>query len=173
MGQTQASPDRDSAPDRLITLRVGVVLAPHNPQVDPPSHFVSRPFAAFLCSRPLDNFARRVSPSPAPPPQPLAVRISKRLIHLTTAEGIAQLKVRFRPPAALPMGRRPIPRLLPPSPPINLDLDYPERWRVTVHHPHEAFLPENSHALAADLMSTPDPDEEASAASSEVEQAAV
>lgn len=123
-------------------MRVGVVLDCHNPQIDPPSHYVSKLTAESICLEVRHGQRTRTAVI-------TAVRISKSIIWLKSPEPFAEILRRHARPHS--PARVLIPRLLPPTQPINLDLAYPEAWRITacLHHPHEAF--KLGRPVAADL----------------------
>jgi hypothetical protein len=106
-------------------MRIGIILASHDPKLDRPSHFISSSLSALLLIEPKENGGF------------IAVKVSEALIWLKIDEPISSIKARYR--SSKP-SLKPIPRLLPPRRPINLDLSYPEPGRTSIHHPHAAFV---------------------------------
>jgi hypothetical protein len=103
---------------------ISVFLKAENPESDVPRHSASRSLAALA----VQNSARWAD-------------AAKTRIQLLTSETWRQFKSRVRPS---PSQRRSVPKLLPPSRPINLDLNYPEPGRESSRHPHYAFLRRDS-----------------------------
>jgi len=123
-GETQKEVDLVRKP---TAMRIGVVLHHHNPQTDPPSHFISKTLAAaFLNERRGGDHSIQVT----------AIMVSKKLIWLKTSEPFQEIKRRH---VVSRCAVRPIPKLLPPRRPESLDLSYPARGMETARHPHEAF----------------------------------
>lgn len=126
-------------------MRIGAILPHHDPRIDPPSHYFSASTAAALCA---ERISQGWSVNGVERLQFAATRVSKFLIHLHTLEPISSIRHRFQDKSSR-LAKVPIPRLLPPLPPQNLDLAYPEAWRTTSGHPHHAFL--EGRLVAADL----------------------
>ncbi len=84
-------------------------------------HGTSSKFAAFLVGISWAKYLEDESPSMG--------------IVLCCALAWSEIKERFRE-----IGMRPIPQLLPPIAPHNLDLSYPARGYETCIHPHQAFV---------------------------------
>lgn len=122
------------------SMRVGIILFENDPKRDSPAHFVSRSMADSICRERVRLVVKGVVSFLY-----VAVPISKKLIHLRVSESFANIKARHKVGKACV---KPMPRLLPPSQPINLDLAYPEANRESGRHPHQAFLDECKIARA-------------------------
>ena len=110
--------------DQNSLMRIGLVLRLHNPSVDPPSHFVSLKLAEALCRERINRVFT-------------AIRVSKKIVHLQVDEPISEIKRRHKVSVTT---LRPVPKLLPPRRPENLDLSYPARGFESCRHGHQAFV---------------------------------
>ena len=105
--------------------RIAVYLRQEDPQTSQASHSSSTSLVALVVA---DGSGRFVT-----------LKDAKTVLQLTTGETWRQLKDRLRPRTV--KGRL-IPGLKAPLEPTNLDLNYPEKNRESMRHPHEAFVRE-------------------------------
>lgn len=103
--------------------RTPVFPLEHLQQPSPVSHYAPKLLAALLVADALAAYLDRAKPSSG--------------IVLKTREPWAALKARYRFSNSMP---RPVPRILPPRRPENLDLSYPSPGFETCIHPHQAFV---------------------------------
>ena len=100
---------------------IAVFLKTENPACNAPRHSASKMLAALVVASP---FTAK-----------WADALNTKL-QILTNETWKQVKQRVRPS---PSAKRAVPRLLPPSRPLNLDLSYPEAGRESSRHPHYAL----------------------------------
>ena len=122
-GSNSLESQLDYCLDRMANNRLPVYLLPNIPSESlPPSppHRTSPSFAALLVNV---SWAKYVKESDL-----------KLGIVLTFRTTWAVVKEQFRG------GHRPVPKLLPPRQPENLDISYPARGWESTRHAHQAFL---------------------------------